>query len=140
MLIRNKGDKNMKKVSKRKIFIFLCTCFVTVALFALFEKYYSVQPNTVKLIMKLKSNNIEQYKVYYDTNGNKEWTEENSIKALYTNIGKEDKLSFALPIETKNIRIDFGSENKGLEVKNLILKRNKKYTFSKRDIEEKIKV
>ena len=64
MLIRNKGDKNMKKVSKRKIFIFLCTCFVTIALFALFEKYYSVQPNTAKLTMKLKSNNIEQYQVY----------------------------------------------------------------------------
>ncbi len=128
----------MKKVSKRKIFIFLCTCFVTVALFALFEKYYSVQPNTAKLTMKLKSDNIEQYQVYYDTNGNKEWSEENSIKVLYTNTGKEDKLSFALPIETKNIRIDFGNENKSLEVKKLTLKRNKKYTFSKRDIEEKV--
>ena len=128
----------MKKISKRKIFIFLCTCILTVALFGLFEKYYIDQPNTAKLTLELQSDNAEEYQVYYDTDGNKEWTEENSFKIVYGDIGKEKKLSFAVPPETKNVRIDFGTINKDLEVKNLILKRNRKFVFDKEFIEKSL--
>jgi len=128
----------MKKISKRKIFIFLCTCILTAILFGLFEKYYYDQPSTAKLTFELQSNDAEIYQVYYDTDGNKAWTEENSFKVAYGDLGKEKKLSFAVPELTKNIRIDFGTVSKDLSIKNLMLKRTKTFNFTKGDIENYI--
>lgn len=128
----------MKRISKRKIFIFLCTCILTVALFGLFEKYYSDQPSTAKLTLDLQSNNAEEYQVYYDTVGDKQWLEEKSEKVVYGDLGKEKKLSFAVPVDTKNIRIDFGTVNKDLDVKNLTIKRIGKFDFNKEKLESSV--
>ena len=116
----------MKSLSKKKVFILLATCFISVLLFALFNKYYSDQPDRVNLTMEVNSQNVEAYQVYFDVEGLEEWSEENSTKSNYTKTSQFEKLKFSVESETKNIRIDFGNAIKDVEVKNITLKKSGK--------------
>lgn len=129
----------MERLSKKKIFILLITCFISVLLFGLFNKYYSDQPDKVNFTLEVNSEDVEAYQVYFDTDGSEEWSEVNSIKTNYTKTSEFEKLKFSVPSETENIRVDLGNAIKNIEVQNMILKKNGKYVFDKNSLEKSIK-
>ena len=116
----------MKSLSKKKVFVLLATCFISVVLFALFNKYYNDQPNRVNLTLEVNSQDVEAYQVYFDVEGTENWSEVNSTKSNYTKTSQFEKLKFSVESDTKNIRIDLGNTLKDVEVRNITLKKNGK--------------
>lgn len=126
----------MGRLSKRKTFVIIGTIVLTIAMFCLLTKYKDDKPSKVTLSFDVTSSVVDQYQVYYDVDGSKEWSENNSAKADYTTTDIKDKLKFIIPGETKNIRIDFGNSPKEVEVSNLTLKKNGKLELGFDDIKK----
>ena len=122
----NEKEKSMKSLSKKKVFVLLATCLISVVIFALFNKYYNDQPNRVNLTLEVNSQNVEAYQVYFDVEGTENWSEVNSTKSNYTKTSQFEKLKFSVESDTKNIRIDLGNALKDVEVRNITLKKNGK--------------
>lgn len=114
----------MNKNKKKALFL-VSAVILTALFFLLFNKYYSDQPELVKLTMDVSSDSTDQYKVYYDLNGDKEWSEEKSDSESYKKAGKYQKLSFNIPAEAKNIRVDFGNKTADINVKNVSISDSK---------------
>ena len=110
----------MEKNKKRGI-MFLGVCIITVILFTIFNKFYDDQPKTINLSFEVKSSTTDQFTVYYDLTGDKQWTEEHSEKKTYKEVDQYEKLTFAVPADAKNIRIDFGNLEGSIEVKNAVV-------------------
>lgn len=121
---------------KKKVIIILMTFVVAIGLFTLFQKYYSVQP--ISLVVEVKSDRADNYQVYYDTVGNKEWSDSKSVVKDYDGSNEFKELKFNIPIDTKNIRIDFGTIPSSIEVKDFYFKKNKTYNISIKDINGEI--
>ena len=67
----------MGRLSKRKVFGIVGTIVLTVAMFILFNMYSNDQPSKVTLSLEVQSNSVDEYQVYYDLTGDKEWVEKN---------------------------------------------------------------
>ncbi|MDY4077315.1 MAG: ABC transporter permease [Clostridium sp.] len=93
--------------AKKRGLILLMACIISIMLFNIFNKYYSVQP--AYLTLGIKSDRADSYQVYYDTDGSKEWKEVNSTKDNYEGSKTVEDLTFRIPVDAKNIRIDFGT-------------------------------
>ena len=121
------------KNKKKKIIFLLGFIVVFFALAALFNHYYTVQTAKVKVNMEVKVNREdvakkdkvvksgkieEQFSIYYDEEGKEKWNEEyvenETYKSKVSNKkldGEYKKLSFWIPVESKNIRVDLFAEN-----------------------------
>lgn len=119
----------MKKISKKKVFTIVGTLVVTILMFSLFSYYKDHQPKNVTLSLDVESDIVEEYKVYYDVNGDKEWQEKDSSKNTYSTAGEKDDLKFIIPVETKNIKIVFGNTPKEMKVSNVFFKKNGKISM-----------
>ena len=126
----------MKKIWKKKALVFFATCIFTVLLFGLFSKYYDVQPKFVTLVMEMSSDNIDEYQVFYRDNKNENWDEKKSAKAAYTSPGEYKKLKFNIPIDSEDLRIDFGTSPKSIQVKKIYLDKWKTYDLSKSNLDK----
>lgn len=60
----------------------------------------------VTLHVDLQSNHMNEYQIYY---GKKDWSEENSVKAIYSDPGKKATISFSMPCNLNNLRFDLGN-------------------------------
>ena len=78
----------MKRVNKKSLFILIGTFIITIALFGLFNRYYEDEPKNIKVIFNVNSEKVVEYKVIYDTEGSLKWSDNNSVKILYSSIGK----------------------------------------------------
>lgn len=118
---------------KKKALILTIGCIVSLVLFILFNKYYNDYPKNSTIEMTIKGQTDEQYTVYYDINGDKNWSEDNSDKASYKtkSIGKYKKISLSFPVDAKNIRIDFGSKKQDIEIKDVSINTGKKILITK---------
>ena len=126
----------MKKISKRQVCTIIGTIVFTIMMFSLFSYYKSHQPSKVTLSLDIESDVVDGYQVYYDVNGDKQWSEGNSSKNTYSTVGKKDDLKFVIPSEAKNIRIDFGNSPKEIKVSNIFFKKNGKIGLTLNDINE----
>lgn len=111
----------MKRVNKKSLFILIGTFIITIALFGLFNRYYEDQPKNIKVIFNVNSEKVVEYKVIYDTEGSLKWSDNNSVEILYSSIGKDEKLEFKIPNNSKNIRIVLGNSENVFEVSNIKL-------------------
>ena len=100
--------------AKKRGLILIIACFVAALLFAVFNNYYNVQQ--VELNMQVKSDRMDKFQVYYDTIGDKSWSEENSLSIIYSGSNNMEELNFKVPVDTKNIRVDFGTSSYNMEV------------------------
>ncbi len=125
----------MNKGSKKKLVLFIGTCIFTVLLFGLFTKYYSDRPKEVLFSFDIQTDSVEECQVFYDTNGNKQWTEDNSIKQVYSDIGKNAILKFNIPDNTKNIRIDLGDSQGEIQLRDMKFSRSSSYKISTSEFE-----
>lgn len=126
----------MNSSKKKKVVTLLIACIIAIGLFALFQKYYSVQP--VSLVIEVKSDRNDNYQVYYDTLGNKQWNDDNSVIQNYDGSNEFKKLKFNIPIDTKNIRIDLGTIPNNIEIQGFYLEKGKEYNITKKDINGEI--
>lgn len=116
----------MKHKLKKPLFEVIGTIIFSVLLFCLFNKYYNDQPKMVQIVMEMKSSEVESYQVFYDIEGKEKWNEGQCVNKTYSEINSFDKLSFNVPINSKNIRIDFGNAKKSVQIKNMYFKKNGK--------------
>ncbi|MGL4774686.1 MAG: hypothetical protein ACRC2K_14075, partial [Clostridium sp.] len=114
----------MNNTIKRRGLIFLATCIISALFLGLFNQYYNDQVKKVTLSIEIQSDKVDEYSVYYDDNGDKIWSEETVIKQAYTATGSFEKLNFEIPMNAKNIRIDFGNSPADINVKSAYFKAN----------------
>lgn len=118
--------------NKKRAIVLLIACIVAVGLFTVFQKYYSVQP--ISLVIEVKSDRADNYQVYYDTLGDKAWNDAKSVIKNYDGSNEFKKLKFDIPVDTKNIRIDFGTTPSNIEIKDFNFEKNEIYNISEKDI------
>ena len=126
----------MNKGSKKKLVVSVGTLIFTVLLFGLFTQYYNDRPKNVLFSFNIESDSVEQCQVYYDINGDKEWTEENSVKQIYSDTEKKTKLKFNIPKDTKNVRIDLGDSPANFELSDFKFSRSKKHEVNSSEFEK----
>ena len=106
--------------NKKKKLLFVVTLIICIcALLTLFNKYYNDVPKKIGISMEVKSKSDDQVSIYYDLKGDKAWNEVDKDVESYTKVNKERKLTFSVPSEAKNIRIDFGTKKGKMEVSNI---------------------
>lgn len=111
------SDKNMNKKRLIKLLILIIMIFVSNGLIL---KYCNLVNNDVTFSYKIVSDKQDVYQVFYGTDV--EINEEKSQKVNYNEVGKEEELKFIIPKNTKQIRLDFGSQPS--EIKILDMKLN----------------
>ena len=121
--------------AKKRGLILIIACFVAALLFAVFNNYYNVQQ--VELNMQVKSDRMDKFQIYYDTTGDKSWSEENSLSIMYSGSNNMEELKFKVPVDTKNVRVDFGTSSYNMEVGNFYFKKGQVYNISIDDIDKK---
>lgn len=118
-------------MSKRKLtkitMMLLLMIFSNILIF----KYANLDNSYIKLSFNVISEKVDLFQVFYSENT--EWTEENSQKVNYDDIGKNQKLEVNLPINTLNIRIDLGNQPANLIMSNIKLSYYGKETNVKYD-------
>ena len=125
--------------NKKKKFLFVATLIICIcALLTLFNKYYNDVPKKIGISMEVKSKSDDQVTIYYDLNGDKTWSEEKKDVESYTKVNKQKELTFYIPSEAKNIRIDFGTKEGKMEVSNLEFYLKDKISMSLSDLQKYI--
>ena len=124
--------------AKKRGLILLIACFVAALLFAAANKYYNVQP--IELNIQIKSDRMDKFQVYYDTIGDKSWSEENSESIMYSGSNNMEELKFKVPVYTKNIRVDFGTSPYNIEVGEFYFKKGESYAISTDDIDKEFDI
>ncbi|MCR4942905.1 MAG: ABC transporter permease [Clostridium sp.] len=125
----------MNKGSKKKLVVLLGTCIFTALLFGLFTRYYNDRPKDVLFSFDVQSDSVEQCQVYYDINGDEQWTENNSDKQIYSEVGQNVTLQFNIPENTKNIRINLGDSPAEFKLSDLKFSRSTTYKLSTEEFE-----
>ena len=124
--------------AKKRGLILLIACFVAALLFAAANKYYNAQP--IELNIQIKSDRMDKFQVYYDTIGDKSWSEENSESIMYSGSNNVEELKFKIPIDSKNIRVDFGTSPYNMEVREFYFKKGESYAISTDDIDKEFDI
>lgn len=124
--------------AKKRGLILLIACFVAALLFAAANKYYNAQP--IELNIQIKSDRMDKFQVYYDTIGDKSWSEENSESIMYSGSNNMEELKFKVPVDTKNVRVDFGTFPYNIEVGEFYFKKGESYAISTDDIDKEFDI
>ncbi|MDS0525594.1 ABC transporter permease [Clostridium sp. SHJSY1] len=124
------------KNSKKRVAVLFAICAVTALLFLVFNRFYNDQPKMINLSIEVMSEETDQYVVYYDLTGDKNWSEEHSDKESYKKVNEYEKLSFRIPVSAKNIRIDFGNKKTEIKVKNLLISNSKSIQINKNELDK----
>ena len=124
--------------AKKRGLILLIACFVAALLFAVANKYYNIQP--IELNIQIKSDRMDKFQVYYDTIGDKNWNEENSESIMYSGSNNMEELKFKVPVDTKNVRVDFGTSPYNIEVGEFYFKKGESYAISTDDMDKEFDI
>lgn len=101
----------MSKKRLIKLLILIIMIFISNGLIL---KYCNLVNNDVTFSYKIVSDKQDVYQVFYGTDA--EISEEKSQKVSYDEIGKEQELKFTIPKNTKQIRLDFGSQPADIKI------------------------
>ncbi|MEF9960807.1 MAG: hypothetical protein RR776_12670, partial [Niameybacter sp.] len=85
----------------------------------------------LKLNYTVKAATGDNYQVFYSKG--ETWSEHESIKLEYTNVGEPQVLSYVLPTEVKRIRLDLGDKAGEIQLSNISLN----YLWKKINIDSK---
>ncbi|WP_243129593.1 ABC transporter permease [Clostridium sp. HBUAS56017] len=124
------------KNGKKRFVVLFAICAITTLLFLVFNKFYNDQPKMINLSMEVMSEETDQYVVYYDLAGDKNWLEDHSDKESYKKVNDYEKLSFSIPGNAKNIRIDFGNKKTEIKMKNLLISNSKSIQIGKSELDK----
>lgn len=103
----------MNKKRIIKLVVLLALVFISNGLIL---KYCNLINKNITLSYKITSNKQDMYQVFYVTDT--EISEEKSQRVNYDNVGKEKKMKFTIPKDTKQIRLDFGSQPTDIKISN----------------------
>ena len=126
------------KNKKKKIAFLLIFIVIFGVLAGLFNFYYTNQTEKFKISMEVKTDGNDQFSIYYDTSGTESWSEDCRENETYEGKGKYKKLSFWVPIDAKDIRIDFGNRIAHVNIKNINISRRGSKEISLQDFNDMI--
>lgn len=102
----NEGKVRLMKL-KRIIFVLFFLAFSYI-MFGYVEKYQS-NNTQVDLSFDVKADVADEYQLFYLTNDREDWSEMQSFRSSYANANEWQTMSYTLPKNTLEVRIDFGS-------------------------------
>ncbi len=103
-------------MGKKKILQVVLVIILLVINLLIFKFCNVGDSSQIKVSFEVESNTDDVFQIYYsDTT---EWSEENSQRVEY-NASKKRKLEFLIPIDSKTIRIDLGTNTSNLKLTNL---------------------
>lgn len=100
---------NKKRFIKILLFIILIVvCNLSIL------KYCNLDNKDVTLSYKVISDKQDIYQLFYGTDF--QWSEEQSQKLAYENVGKEQELKYSIPKDTNEVRFDLGNQPADIQI------------------------
>ena len=96
-------------MSKRKLTKIAIMLLIMIFSNILIFKYANLKDVNITLSYSVMSDKEGVYQTFF-SDDTSEWSEENSQKLEYVNIGREQKLKFSLPTNTRKLRLDIGNQ------------------------------
>lgn len=110
----------MRKNKLKYVFILLTLCVVNFFIYTIIDVDFKFD---VTLSFDIKADVNDQYQVFYLTDANDNWGDDNKFVSVdYTNAGKEQNVEIPLPKDVKYIRIDPGNGFSSVCISNLEIK------------------
>jgi len=95
-------------MSKRKIIKLAILLLLMIVSNILVFSYANIKDTDITLSYNVVSDKADTYQLFYGDGS--DWSEENSQKTNYEDVGNEQKLEFSIPNYTKSIRFDLGGQ------------------------------
>lgn len=107
-------------MSKKRIFKLTLLLAMVFIFNGLIIKYCNLVNDNITLAYNVTSNKEDIYQVFYGTEAG--ISEEKSQKVSYENSGKEEELKFTIPRDTKQIRLDLGTQSTSIVISDVKFK------------------
>lgn len=91
-------------MSKKRIFMILCIILAVIGGYLIFNIPSEYKMGTAQVCFDINADEPGIYQLYYGSN--KDFSEEQSVTAIYEQAGKNQKLSFEIPCDANYIRWD----------------------------------
>ncbi|MCM3338819.1 ABC transporter permease [Paenibacillus sp. MER TA 81-3] len=102
----------------RKYFKLFLVVLIAATINILVLCYVNVEfKKNITLKYEVMSQKNDMYQVFFSNNG--EFNEEKSMKINYTNQGSNQTMNYAIPTDTKQIRLDLGTQEEIIRIKNI---------------------
>jgi len=113
--------KDMDALSKRSKYLMLVIVLVTLST-ACFLVYFKFNPGESTIVVKLKTNQALDTKLYYQDDGNESYIEKKSYLEHLPADDQFHELSFTLPRQTTRFRLDLGEQVAEVKVAEIEMK------------------
>lgn len=104
-------------MSKKKALKLIIALIAAVISNILIFKYCNLEMNNMTLSYDIKSDKADTYQVFYGNDD--DWKEENSQKAVYSEISSTKNEKYSLPVNITKMRFDFGNQPQKVEISNI---------------------
>lgn len=102
---------------KNKFIKLLILIFFVIVSNILVFKYCDLENKSITLSYEITSDRPDTYQVFYGNSTS--WTEEQSQKAIYSDVGKKQTLTFIIPKDVLNLRFDLGNQPSNISISNI---------------------
>lgn len=99
---------------KRKFIKLIILLFLIIVSNLLVFNYCNLESNNITLSYRLISDKQDTYQVFYGNNSS--WVEEQSQKNIYTHANIQETLKYAIPKDTKVLRLDLGNQSSNINI------------------------
>ncbi|CAI3245665.1 ABC transporter permease [Clostridium sp.] len=99
---------------KRKFIKLIILLFLIIVSNLLVFNYCNLESNNITLSYRLISDKQDTYQVFYGNNSS--WVEEQSQKKIYTHANIQETLKYAIPKDTKVLRLDLGNQSSNINI------------------------
>lgn len=113
---------------KKILLIFLGVCFL-LFYFNIFSQYQKSE-SSLSFEFQLKSDQSDEYQLFYVTEENQDWAEEYSLRQSYVQAGTWQKIRFNVPDNVNSLRLDLGNQKAKINIKEISLKGNSEADIS----------
>ncbi len=117
---------------KRKLLILL-SILVFVPFFYMANNYQNDSTSLV-LQFELNADHNDVYQLFYKKKSSEDWSEERSYQKEYVNKHNWQSLKFTIPRDVDELRLDLGSKEANIKIKNVQLKGNSTVTVAQEDL------
>lgn len=113
---------------KRFIFVVLAI----ILLITSFNIFTGYQKDTASLMLKfdVKSNLPDDYQLFFITKNSEKWSEDRSLHQTYDQVGKWKTIKYMIPKDVYLLRLDLGTQQKLVNIKNIQFIGNSTIKFS----------
>ncbi|OOM76331.1 teichoic acid translocation permease protein TagG [Clostridium puniceum] len=106
-------------MNKKKFVKLVILFFLMIISNILVFKYCNLEYRNITLSYKLTSDKQDTYQVFYGNDAS--WTEEQSQKANYSDVKKQETLKYTIPKDMKELRFDLGNQESHINISDIKL-------------------